>query len=175
MALFRVNPDLEFSVVPFEFQRGDFREVGRKEGARWAFFTTCIGKFPLTAGLIDDAHLRKLYLKRWRQTQGFFLCKTLARQLAGLGGVHEHITWRILAPLLAWNNPKTCLLALILRGMALLPSVYWQLLIAWWSTTRSPEQLEALDLGWLVARPGAMERFRLVRKTVHNHTAGQFL
>jgi hypothetical protein len=174
LGLFRVRPDLEFVVSPFSMEAGDFREVGREASGQWAFFTSCIRKFPSTAGAIKDRTVRDLYLARWRRTQKFSLVKTMARQQAGLGG-KEMLSLGTFAPLFSPAQPKAFALGLSLWGMTCVPQSIWRVGLAAWSLRQSPRTLADLGLEWLSGEAGFAQRLSAIRSHASNETVEGFL
>ncbi len=174
LGLFRTEPQLEFVVAPFQMKEGDFREVGQKAGGWWAFFRTCIQMFPATAGVIEDARIRRIYLRRWRETQKFSLCKTMLRQMSGLGG-NERISWQTFMPLVSWSNPRTSLLALMLYLMSVVPQVVWQAVIAAGVRHLSPQRLKQLGMEWLPHEASFFIRLAAIRRRASGDLVGTFL
>lgn len=174
LGMFRIEKNLRFYVVPFELKRGDFREIGQAEGQWWALFNTCIKNFALTADMIPDTKIRRLYLKQWRKTQRYSLPKSLLRGRLGIGK-QEKITWSTLSPLLSFDNPDKVPLFIILYGLAKLPRFIPRFLVALWAGNKSAEVLQKMGLAYLNGKFSLWERNKILKTKMNPEIASTFL
>lgn len=157
------NPNLKFRVVPFDLKQHEFRDMGEKEGQRWAFFGLCIRGFSETANAIKDKRIRSIYLRAWRNTQSFRNVRKMVSLRLGLIG-SEPITFSTLSPLLSIRNPKTIPLFAVLYTVAKCPSCIPRIAIMLWSFRKSPEELESVNLGFMSAHRSFFKRYRLLKE-----------
>ncbi len=157
------NPHLKFRVVPFKWELNEFRDVGEKEGQRWAFFGLCIKGFAKTADTIKNERIREIYLDAWRDTQSFRLIRKMISLRLGLIR-REPITFSTLKPLVSIKNPRTTILAAVLYFLAKCPAAIPQMAIASWSFTKSPKELHELNLAFISQTRSWSERYKLLRK-----------
>jgi len=174
LGMFRVDAEMAFQVVPFEFKKGDFREIGQAEGQWWALFNTCIKNFAVTADMIPDKTIRRIYLKQWRRTQRYSLPKSLLRGRLGIGK-QEIITWKTLSPLLSFDNLNKVPLFFVLYFLSKLPRFIPRILVAFWSRNKSAETLKKMDLSYLTSDLTIGQRYKILKECMNPEIASTFL
>lgn len=157
------NPQLKFWVVPFEWKQHEFRDVGEKEGQRWAFFGLCIKGFSTTADAIKDRRIRSIYLRAWRNTHSFRIVRKMVSLRLGLIR-REPIRFSTLSPLLSVRNPGTLPLFGVLYFMAKCPASIPRTAIALWSFLKSPKELESVNLGFMSEHRSYLKRYKLLKE-----------
>lgn len=156
------NPNLGFKVVPFTWEKHEFRDVGEKEGQRWKFFTLCIKGFSKTADTIQDKRIRDIYLQQWRNSQSFRIVRKMISLRLGLIR-DEPIHFSTLSPLLSIKTPKSVLLFCTLYFFAKCPAIIPQALITLWSLSKSPDALRNVNLDFLTKASGFNDRLKLIK------------
>ena len=162
LGLFRVNPELEFVVVPFRFGANEFRDVGR-EGQRWAYFNTCIKNYPKNSEALLTERNRQRFIRNWRKTLKGFLVRKMVGIKLGVS-TQEKMTFSTFSKMLTIENPRSTLLGLFLYAMSKIPHVVYQFIFALVWLRLDDEKKESLNIDFLKSYKSVRDVFAALRE-----------
>ena len=160
--LFHELPGMQYKVIPYILQEGEFRDIGR-EGLGWAFFNTTIMKFPETASALPSRELKKLYIANWRKTKKFNLVRTMVGMKLGISS-QEKITLFTFLPLISIFNFHSTVLALTLYLLSKVPTFIYHILFSIYWTTLVVEKKRSLKLDFLMPCENFSQIYLALRK-----------
>lgn len=120
-SLFCTYPDLKFAIVPFDLSSNDFREIGRKNGATWSYFETCVHSFYQVLSIFPNSYSRRIKTS-WRRIYGPRSFLVFLRIKTNLSGKKEVINPRHLLCLISVSNPVSSVSAVMILFLSLIPS-----------------------------------------------------
>lgn len=97
-----------------------FRDIGREEGMKYAYFRTGLQLFPRTAEIIEEPAARRAFLANARKAFGPRTVRTAVRLRLGYMA-EEKIGWATVSSLVSWRDPRSTLLGLTLYALGVTP------------------------------------------------------
>lgn len=97
-----------------------FRDIGREEGMKYAYFRTGLQLFPRTAEIIEEPAQRRAFLANARKAFGPRTVRTAVRLRLGYMA-EEKLGWATVSSLISWRDPRSTLLGLVLFALGITP------------------------------------------------------
>lgn len=166
LGMFRECPDLEFVVVPFEINDGDFRDSDSEQSDMWAVFSTMLIKFPKTSEVLPNLRLRKKYLYFWRKSLSWrSYLRLMARLKVGISQPEE-LNWSTFSSLRSVRNVRITSLAIVLWLMSKLPTRLYVSLFSVYYLRLEENERKKLKLDFLAGCTSFFEVYKCLSERI---------
>ncbi len=163
-------PSTKFKLISLASAADGFRDVGRDEGMKYAYFRTGIEFFPDTSLIIGDSDLRKLYLRNWRMAFDSKIIRVAVRMRLGFMA-QEEIRFTTISPLIDWRRPALCVWSLVLWGIGRCPRAPLRMLFSVIFSRMQDSKKRSLGFEFLVGVSSLVAIYRLLRERAYKEKA----